>query len=108
MAVFFEHMAEEEHLLPELRGAVGVEELVELGGRWGRGTGLGWGGVGKAGRWVGGCCATARAPPAPTARHLGVTRRRRRRTPPPSGRFKAVREGLLARAEQAHAAPLPA
>lgn len=55
MAVFFEHMAEEEHLLPELRGAVGVEELVELGGR-----------------------------------------------------FKAVREGLLARAEHAHAAPLPA
>jgi hypothetical protein len=33
MTVFFEHMAEEEHLLPELRGAVGTEALMELGGR---------------------------------------------------------------------------
>ncbi|GBF94299.1 hypothetical protein Rsub_06921 [Raphidocelis subcapitata] len=34
MAVFFQHMAEEEHALPVLRGAVGADELLELGSRF--------------------------------------------------------------------------
>lgn len=34
MEVFFEHLAAEEHLMPELREAVGPERLMELGGRF--------------------------------------------------------------------------